>query len=122
MSLESLSKSLGIEVLTNSNVTKVHRDKKEVSVSKANGEIVTLKYDKLILSPGASPIKPNLKGMNDKRIVTLRNLQDMDKISAMVNATGCKRIAVIGAGFIGLEMVEVCNYYFLFCVGSLSHK
>ena len=89
MILESLSKSLGIEVLTNSNVTKVHRDKKEVTVSKANGETITLKYDKLILSPGASPIKPNMKGINDKRIVTLRNLQDMDKISTMVNVQGC---------------------------------
>lgn len=103
---ESLSKSLGIEVLTNSNVTKINKETKEVVYTKMNGETMTLPYDKLILSPGASPIKPKLQGIDDPRVVTLRNLQDMDKIVNYVKNLNCKRVAVIGAGFIGLEMVE----------------
>jgi NADPH-dependent 2,4-dienoyl-CoA reductase/sulfur reductase-like enzyme len=103
---ESLSHALGIKVLTNTDVFKIHRDQKKVSIRNLKGETQDLPYDKLILSPGASPLKPPVEGINDRRVLTLRNLQDMDKIAAQVKQANVKRVAVIGAGFIGLEVAE----------------
>jgi NADPH-dependent 2,4-dienoyl-CoA reductase/sulfur reductase-like enzyme/rhodanese-related sulfurtransferase len=65
---------------------------------------VPLAYDKLVLAPGALPLRPALPGIDDPRIFTLRSLQDMDRIKAAASAA--QRVAVIGAGFIGLEMAE----------------
>lgn len=70
----------------------------------ATGGTEWLPYDKLMLSPGASPIRPPLPGINNDRIFTLRNLQDMDRIIA-ASESGMRAV-VIGAGFIGLEMAE----------------
>lgn len=61
-------------------------------------------YDKLILSPGAKPLTPPLPGIDDPRVMTLRNLQDTDRIKKA--ASEAKNILVIGGGFIGLEMAE----------------
>ena len=57
-----------------------------------------------MLAPGASPVRPPIPGIDDARIFTLRNLQDMDRIAAATE-TGMRAV-VIGAGFIGLEMAE----------------
>jgi NADPH-dependent 2,4-dienoyl-CoA reductase/sulfur reductase-like enzyme len=103
---ESLSVSLGIKVLTNTSAVKIDRKNKLVSIVDKNGTSA-LPYDKLVFSPGASPLRPaNIEGIDNSKILTLRNLQDMDFINAVVKAPGCKSVAVIGAGFIGLEMVE----------------
>ncbi len=64
----------------------------------------TLPYDILMLAPGANPIVPPIPGIADKRIHTLRNLQDMDRIKAAV--AKAQEAVVVGAGFIGLEMAE----------------
>lgn len=103
---ESLSHALGIKVLTNTDVYKIHRGEKKVSIRNMKGETQDLPYDTLILSPGASPLKPPVEGINDPRVLTLRNLQDMDKIAAQVKQANVKSVAVIGAGFIGLEVAE----------------
>ena len=104
---ESLSRQLGIKVLTNTEATKIDRERKVVAVKTSKGEVSELPYDKLVFSPGASPLRPaSLPGIEHKNIVTLRNLQDMDHIKRLVDASGCKHITVVGAGFIGLEMVE----------------
>jgi NADPH-dependent 2,4-dienoyl-CoA reductase/sulfur reductase-like enzyme/rhodanese-related sulfurtransferase len=63
-----------------------------------------LAYDKLILAPGASPLRPPLPGIDSPVVMTLRNLDDMDRIKAA--AASVERVAIIGAGFIGLEMAE----------------
>lgn len=102
---QSLSDALKAKVLTMTEALAVDPAKKEVTV-KANGETKKITYDALILSPGASPLRPPLKGIDNPKIVTLRNLQDMDRIDALVHLPATKRIAVIGAGFIGLEVVE----------------
>jgi NADPH-dependent 2,4-dienoyl-CoA reductase/sulfur reductase-like enzyme len=107
---ESLSSTLGIRVLTNTDAYKIDRKAKTVDIRNLKGETQTLSYDKLILSPGASPLKPPVEGINDPRVLTLRNLQDMDKIDAIVKQLHVKRVAVIGAGFIGLEMVEQLHH------------
>lgn len=103
----SLSRQLGVNVKTNTEVTSIERQKKTIIAKdlKENKEL-TLDYDYLILSPGASPIRPKMEGINHSRVLTLRNLQDMDYIDHIVTQRDCKEVVVIGAGFIGLEMVE----------------
>ena len=102
---ESLRALLAIDVQTLTEATRIDREKKEVTVRRLNtGTEETLPYDTLILSPGATPIVPPLPGIDDDLILTLRNLQDMDRIKfAAEQATS---VLVIGAGFIGLEMAE----------------
>ena len=100
----SLETQLGITVKTKTEAIAIDRDNKMLETRNNDGEIHQLPYDKLILSPGASPLKPPLPGIDSFGIFTLRNLQDMDRIkSAIKNA---QKVLVIGAGFIGLEMAE----------------
>jgi NADPH-dependent 2,4-dienoyl-CoA reductase/sulfur reductase-like enzyme/rhodanese-related sulfurtransferase len=63
-------------------------------------------YDKLILSTGAAPLVPPLEGVNAQGVFTLRNLQDTDRIKQALEADAPGKAVVVGAGFIGLEMVE----------------
>jgi len=100
----SLEQQLALKVRTETEATGIDRDKKTLEVRGADGATEHLPYDKLILSPGASPLKPPLPGIDLPGIHTLRNLQDMDRIKSA--AAGAKRVLVIGAGFIGLEMAE----------------
>lgn len=102
---ESLRALLNLEVLTLTEATKIDPEAKEVTIrSLADGTESVLGYDELILSPGASPLRPPLPGIDHPRILTLRNLQDMDRI--MDNLKDVDSVAIIGAGFIGLEMAE----------------
>lgn len=69
-----------------------------------NGDEYDQPYDKLILSPGAAPIRPNIPGVDLPQVFTLRELRDADRLHAA--AKDAKRAVVIGGGFIGLEMAE----------------
>ena len=72
-----------------------------------NGEIYPESYDKLLLSPGARPIVPSIPGLNENTtLFTLRNIPDTDKIKNHVDNNHPKKAAVIGGGFIGIEMAE----------------
>jgi len=102
---QSLERTLGIKVLTSTLATKIDRKQKVVEVL-SQGQSTKLPYDKLILSTGAAPIVPPLPGINDPRILTLRTLQDMDKINDVIASPRCTRVAVVGSGFIGLEVAE----------------
>jgi NADPH-dependent 2,4-dienoyl-CoA reductase/sulfur reductase-like enzyme/rhodanese-related sulfurtransferase len=103
---EKLHARFQFDVRTRSSVEAIDRPAKTVKVRDlASGREYVEPYDKLILAPGAAPIRPNLPGLDLPGIHTLRNLQDMDRIKAAVDA-GTKEAVVIGAGFIGLEMVE----------------
>lgn len=103
---ESLTQLLNITIHTHTEAVKIHRERKVVIVRNvANGQEREIPYDKLLLAPGARPMRPALPGIDDPRIMTLRNLQDMDNIKARV--TTARKVLVIGAGFIGLEMVEM---------------
>jgi NADPH-dependent 2,4-dienoyl-CoA reductase/sulfur reductase-like enzyme/rhodanese-related sulfurtransferase len=102
---QSLSALLGIKVKTESEVIEIDRAAKRIAVRKVGEETVEwMPYDKLLLAPGASPLRPPLPGIDHPRIKTLRNLDDMDAIKNVAGTA--KRVAVIGAGFIGLEMAE----------------
>lgn len=100
----SLEAQLGIAVKTETEAVAIDRDNKLLEARNKAGEIQRLPYDKLILSPGASPLKPPLPGIESSGIFTLRNLQDMDRIKSAIESA--QRVLVIGAGFIGLEMAE----------------
>lgn len=102
---EIMSAKYNFDIRTLSEVTSIDREKKVVSVTnRESGEEYTESYDKLILSPGAAPICPPIPGIENPNVLSLRNLQDMDKIIGCLE--GKQRAAVIGGGFIGLEVAE----------------
>ncbi|QDU31311.1 Coenzyme A disulfide reductase [Anatilimnocola aggregata] len=101
-----LHERFNLDVRVRSSVLAIDRTQKTVHVRELNtGREYDESYDKLILAPGAAPLRPSLPGIDLPGIHTLRNLPDMDRIKAIVDA-GAKSAIVIGAGFIGLEMVE----------------
>ncbi len=96
-----------IDVRTNQEVIAIDRSKKEVSVKKTDsGEVYTESYDKLIMAPGAEPVRPPLEGIDNPKIFTLRNVDDTDRIKTFIDTAKPKHAVVIGGGFIGLEMTE----------------
>lgn len=96
-----------IDIRTRQEVTVINPEKKNVEIKNLEtGEVYTVDYDKLVLSPGAAPVRPPIEGIQDKRIFTLRNVSDTDAIKNYVNRVNPKRAIVIGGGFIGLEMAE----------------
>ena len=103
----SFNKRFNIDVRTLTEVTAINRSTKTVSArNQTSGEQYEESYDKLILSPGAEPVRPPLPGITSKGIFTLRNVADTDYIKAYVQQEQVKKAVVIGAGFIGLEMAE----------------
>lgn len=102
---QTLKGMLNLDVRTGTEVLSIDRKTKTLLVRVlATGATETLPYDKLVLAPGAAPLRPALPGIEDNRIRTLRSLGDMDAIKAATSAA--QEVAVIGAGFIGLEMAE----------------
>lgn len=103
---ERLKSRFRLDVRTSSNVEKINRAAKTIVVrEQASGRVYEESYDKLILAPGAAPMKPPIPGVDLPGILTLRNLQDVDRIKAAVDA-GVRHVVVVGGGFIGLELVE----------------
>ena len=102
---QRLHERLNLDVRVRTSVEAIDRAAKKVRVRDlASGREYEESYDKLILAPGA-PIKPPLPGVDLPGIFTLRNLQDTDRIKARIDE-GVRQAVVVGAGFIGLEMVE----------------
>ena len=101
----SLATLLGVTVRTSTEAVAIDRARKILLIKNATGATGELAYDKLILAPGAAPLRPALPGIDNPRILTLRTLQDMDRIkkAAMGSASS---VLIAGAGFIGLEMAE----------------
>lgn len=96
-----------IDVRVRTEVTAIDRKNKTVTATNLfTGEAYTETYDKLVLSPGAEPIRPPLPGIGQKGIFTLSNVADTDFIKSYVQQFPGGKAVVIGAGFIGLEMAE----------------
>ncbi len=91
-----------IDIRLNSEAVKIDRINKKVILS--TGE--ELKYDKLVLTPGASPIIPSFEGMDISKVFTVRTLFDADRIKDFIKLHSAKKAVVIGGGFIGVEMAE----------------
>ena len=103
---EAFGKRFNIDVRTLSEVTAIDLKRKEVAVRTADGQMYRESYDKLLLSPGASPVRPPLKGIDSEGIFTLRNVSDTDRIKQYLGEKQVKRAVIVGGGFIGLEMAE----------------
>lgn len=96
-----------LEVHTHHEVISINRDVKTVTVRNLqNNSTHEQPYDRLIISTGASPIVPKVSGADASNVFTLRNIEDSDRIKQFVNQNRPRRAVVVGAGFIGLEMVE----------------
>ena len=110
MSPEKFKKQYKIEARVNNEVIDIDREKKEVLVRNVlTGEGYTESYDKLILSPGAKPIVPKIEGIDKVKIFTIRNVVDIEYLNRYIKENNLKNIAVIGGGFIGVEVAENLN-------------
>ncbi|MEG1615346.1 MAG: FAD-dependent oxidoreductase [Bacteroidales bacterium] len=103
---ESFGKRLNVDVRIESEVTAINKEVKTVTIRKSDGTQYSEEYDKLLLSPGATPIRPALPGIDSNKIFTLRNVNDTDAIKNYIDSHRVQKAVVIGAGFIGLEMAE----------------
>ncbi|MGN8648384.1 FAD-dependent oxidoreductase [Gracilibacillus sp. HCP3S3_G5_1] len=114
MSPDIFKSRYNIEARVQQEVIQINRDKKTITVK----DLISDKtyeegYDKLVLSPGASPIRPNLEGIDNSNVFTVRNVVDIENINSYIKQKGMKDIAVIGGGFIGVEVAEnlkLANY------------
>ena len=103
---QSLKASLNLDVRTGQEVIALDRARKVVRVHElVGGREYEESYDKLVLAPGAVPLRPDLPGLEHPRIFVLRNIEDMDRIKAAVDG-GARSAVVIGGGYIGVEMAE----------------
>ena len=104
---EGMRQRFNIDIRVNSEVVVIDVDDKQVEVeNRVTGQRYWESFDKLILSPGAEPLKPPIPGINGENIFTLRNVNDTFRIKDYVDHNGCKEAVVVGGGFIGLEMAE----------------
>ncbi len=102
---ESLKERFHLDVRIQTEVLSINKEQKTVTVRNLlTGESYEESYDKLLLAPGAEPLRPPIEGINDSLVLTLRNVADMDRIIS--HAKDAQKIAVVGGGFIGLEMAE----------------
>ncbi|MDO9159486.1 MAG: FAD-dependent oxidoreductase, partial [Burkholderiaceae bacterium] len=96
-----------VDVRTRTEAIAIDRHAKTVRLRNLHtGEETDEGYDKLLLSPGAEAIHPNLPGMGSPRVFTLRNIPDLDRIMAHLATTQPRRAVVVGGGYIGIEMAE----------------
>lgn len=103
---ESFGRRFNVDVRVGNEVIGIDTKSKQVTVRRTDSTEYTETYDKLLLSPGAAPIIPPLKGIELEGIFTLRNVSDTDHIKLYINTHEVKHAVVVGGGFIGLEMAE----------------
>ena len=104
---EKYAKLTGVTVLTETEAIKVNPEAKQVvAIDLPSGEEKTYEYDKLVISVGASPVKPPIEGCDLENVFFVRTPEDAIRIREAVDAGGIKRAVVVGAGYIGLEIAE----------------
>lgn len=104
---EMFSASFNVDVRVMTEVVSIMPEVNSVKVKNLKtGEVYEEHYDKLVLSPGAEPVRPNLPGIDSEGVFTIRNVSDTDKIKTFIDDYKPKNAIVVGAGFIGLEMAE----------------
>ena len=101
-SITKFKNLLNVDIRMGADVTDINRAEKYVTVNGSE----KVYYDKLVLAPGASPFRPDIKGVDNSKIFTVRMLADAEKIKAHLKAVNAKNAVVIGGGFIGVEMAE----------------
>ncbi|MDD3416059.1 MAG: FAD-dependent oxidoreductase [Lachnospiraceae bacterium] len=96
-----------VDVRTSHEVLNINPQKKSMEIKNLfSNEVFTDYYDKLILATGASAIIPPIEGASDSHVFTLRNIGDMNRIKAFIDAVHPKKAVIVGTGFIGLEVCE----------------
>ena len=104
---EAMKQKYGIDVRVKNEVSSIDRENKKLSVRRLDsGEIYEETYDTLVISTGSSPVRPPIPGIGSSWIQTLWTVPDTDRIRALIKESNIKTAAVIGGGFIGLEMAE----------------
>ncbi len=104
---EKFSDQKDINTLTGHEVTTIDRDKKIVTIRNLDtNEVFDKPYDKLVLSPGGYSRRPDIKGLGDLPLLTLKTYADMEEILAYIDREKPKSAAIIGGGFIGIELAE----------------
>lgn len=104
---EAMKARFNIDVRVQNEVLSIDKEKKTIQVNDiANNRKYEESYDVLVLSPGSTPLKPPIPGIDSPNIFTLWNIPDVDRIKSYVDHTKPQKAVVIGGGFIGLEMAE----------------
>lgn len=105
---ETFHQRFRIDTRTNSEVISIQRADKTVTIRNTNtGEEYDETYDYLILAPGATPVRPNaIEGISQEHVFTVRNVVDIDNLNQYIKQKQVKDVAVIGGGFIGVEVAE----------------
>ncbi|NLD04958.1 MAG: FAD-dependent oxidoreductase [Synergistaceae bacterium] len=104
---EQFAKKNNIEAKVNNRVTSIDRENKKVEVEDLEtGKKYTESYDKLIISTGASPFRPNIPGIDTDGVFTLWDIPDAVKIKEYIKEKNVKKVVIVGGGAIGLEVAE----------------
>ena len=103
---DSFGRRFHIDVRVENTAVGIDTTQKTVIIRRSDGSEYIETYDKLLLSPGALPVKPPLEGIDSEGIFTLRDVADTDRIKDYLNTHNVQKAVVVGAGFIGLEMAE----------------
>ena len=103
---EAFSRRFNVDVRTRHEALSIDTERHEVSIRRADGTTYTETYDRLLLSPGAEPVRPPLDGIDTEGIFMLRNVDDTDRIHNYLGTHRVRHAVVVGGGFIGLEMAE----------------
>ena len=105
--VQSFTARFNVDVRIHSNVTAIHPDTKTVSVHDTqNNRVYEESYDSLVLSPGAEPVRPPIEGIQSERVFTLRSIPDTFAIKEFIEKKYARSAAIVGGGFIGIEMAE----------------
>ena len=105
---ESFHARFNVDVRVNSEVKSIDRQNKAVTVS-ADGREYTESYDILVLSPGSTPVVPNLPGADSPRVMALWNIPDMDKIIATMKDSNARTAVVVGGGLLAWRWRRTCG-------------
>lgn len=104
---ESFFDRFRVRVKVRHEVTAIHLERKAVTVKNLQtGEVFEERYDKLLLSPGAKPVRPDQPGVDSQYLFTLRTVEDTLKIKNYIEANRPRSVVVAGGGFIGVELAE----------------
>ena len=103
---ESFGTRFNVDVRVENTAVGIDTEAKIITIRRAEGSEYTETYDKLLISPGASPVKPPLKGIDSEGIFSLRDITDTDRIKNYLDTHSVQKAVVVGGGFIGLEMAE----------------
>ena len=104
---EGMSRRFNLDIRIKTEITQINKERKTVTAKNLqSGEIYEESYEKLILSCGAKPVMPPIKGIEGSKVFVLRNIPDTLKIKEFVSGGSVKSVVVIGGGFIGVEMAE----------------